>query len=322
MAVVMTLGWAWQRRHGNAGIVDALWAFGLACAAVWLAVAGTGATAARLLVGVLGATWGLRLALHLWLRVRGEPEDGRYRALRAHWQGHQAKFFGFFQFQALLVVLFALDGAYLAANLTKIPDGGWLPLTMGIAIFTLLTTWSKGRALMRANMAEGAMPLEVFAKSAHSSAARVPGTAVFLTADAHGVPSALLHNIKHNKVLHEQNVFVTVCNHEVPWIGLDQRLEIEPLGHDCWQVIVHYGFKNDPDLPRALSLLEGRGVDLNPMTTSYFLSRDIVTPTLGSGMAPWREKLFAPMHHSATAAAEFLNLPSNAVVELGSKIEI
>lgn len=116
MVVVMTLGWAWQRRHGNAGIVDALWAFGLACAAVWLALAGTGAATARLLVGVLGAAWGLRLALHLWVRVRGEAEDGRYRALREHWQGHQAKFFGFFQFQALLVVLFALPWLAVAGH--------------------------------------------------------------------------------------------------------------------------------------------------------------------------------------------------------------
>jgi len=151
---------------------------------------------------------------------------------------------------------------------------------------------------------------------------RVPGTAVFLTAQPGIVPNALMHNLKHNKVLHEQNLFVMVRSHELPWIGMDKRLEVEPLGHDCWQVTVHYGFKNDPDLPKALGLLEGRGIDLNPMATSYFLSRDIVTPTGGPGMALWREKLFAQMHHSATAAAEFLNLPNNAVVELGSKVEI
>ena len=136
------------------------------------------------------------------------------------------------------------------------------------------------------------------------------------------MPNALLHNLKHNKVLHEQNLFVTVRSHEVPWIGMDKRLQVDALGHDCWQIIVHYGFKNDQDLPKALALLTGRGIKLNPMSTSYFLSRDIVTPTLGSGMMLWREKLFAQMHHSATAAAEFLNLPSNAVVELGSKVEI
>ena len=108
----------------------------------------------------------------------------------------------------------------------------------------------------------------------------------------------------------------------MPWIGLDKRLEVEPLGHDCWRVLVHYGFKNDPDLPKSLALLAGRGIDLNPMTTSYFLSRNIVIPTPGSGLMPWREKLFAYMHQNATGTAEYLNLPSNAVVELGGKVEI
>jgi KUP system potassium uptake protein len=145
---------------------------------------------------------------------------------------------------------------------------------------------------------------------------------VFLTAETGTVPNALLHNLKHNKVLHEQNLFVTVRHHEVPWIGLDKRLAIEALGRDCWQVVIHYGFKNDPDVPRALAAMRGRGCDLEPMTTSYFLSRDVVVPTLHQGMAPWREKLFVQMHHNAGAAAEFLNLPSNAVIELGSKIEI
>ena len=130
--------------------------------------------------------------------------------------------------------------------------------------------------------------------------ARVDGTAVFLTAEPGVVPNALLHNLKHNKVLHEQNLFVTVRNHEVPWIPMDKRIEMEPLGHHCWQVIVHYGFKNDIDLPRALEHARLRGCQLEPMTTSYFLSRDVVIPTLGSGMAPWREKLFAQMHHNAS----------------------
>jgi KUP system potassium uptake protein len=152
--------------------------------------------------------------------------------------------------------------------------------------------------------------------------ARVEGTAVFLTAEPGVVPNALLHNLKHNKVLHEQNLFVTVRNHEVPWIPMDKRIEMEPLGHHCWQIIVHYGFKNDIDLPSSLSGARLRGCQLEPMSTSYFLSRDVVIPTLGSGMAPWREKLFAQMHHNASGAADFLSLPNNAVVELGSKIEI
>ncbi len=123
-------------------------------------------------------------------------------------------------------------------------------------------------------------------------------------------------------MLHRTNLFVTVQHHEVPWIGFDQRCEIEPLGNDCWQVTLHFGFKDEPDLPLALAQLAGRGIDLDPMDTSYFLSRDIVIPTIGAGMPLWREKLFASMHRNAAAAADFLNLPTNRVVELGSKVEI
>ncbi|OJX35385.1 MAG: potassium transporter Kup [Burkholderiales bacterium 68-12] len=218
---------------------------------------------------------------------------------------------------------FVIDIAFFSSNLLKLVDGGWFPLLIGGGVFLLMTTWKDGREQLNETLRAFSVDLQDFLASVFvSPPARVPGTAVFLTAQPGIVPSALLHNLKHNKVLHEQNLFVTVRNHELPWIGMEQRLEVEPLGHDCWQVAVHYGFKNDPDLPRALALLAGRGVDLNPMTTSYFLSRDIVTPTPGPGMALWREKLFAQMHHSATAAAEFLHLPSNAVVELGSKIEI
>ena len=155
-----------------------------------------------------------------------------------------------------------------------------------------------------------------------SPPARVEGTAVFLTAEPGTVPNAMLHNLKHNKVLHEHNLFVTVRNHEVPWIGLDKRVEVESLGHDCWQAILNFGFKNDPDVPLALEAAKGRGCELDPMTTSYFLSRDTVIPTIGGDMAQWREKLFAQMHHNASGAADFLYLPNNSVVELGSKIEI
>ncbi len=218
---------------------------------------------------------------------------------------------------------FAIDIAFFSSNLLKLLDGGWFPLLIGGGIFLLMTTWKDGREQLNQTLREFSVDLTSFLESVFvSPPVRVPGTAVFLTAQPGIVPNALMHNLKHNKVLHEQNLFVMVRSHELPWIGMDKRLEVEPLGHDCWQVTVHYGFKNDPDLPKALGLLEGRGIDLNPMATSYFLSRDIVTPTGGPGMALWREKLFAQMHHSATAAAEFLNLPNNAVVELGSKVEI
>ncbi|MFN4359548.1 MAG: potassium transporter Kup [Hylemonella sp.] len=218
---------------------------------------------------------------------------------------------------------FLVDLAFFSSNLLKLFDGGWFPLAIGGAIFILMTTWKQGRAQLNAALRQDALDLPSFLDAVFiSPPLRVEGTAVFLTAEPGNVPNALLHNLKHNKVLHRNNLFVTVRNHEVPWIGLAQRVEIEPLGHDCWQVIVNYGFKNDPDLPEALQQVRSQGCSLEQMTTSYFLSRDIVIPAVGQGMLPWREKLFAQMHHNASAAAEFLNLPNNAVVELGSKIEI
>ena len=218
---------------------------------------------------------------------------------------------------------FIVDFAFFASNMLKLFDGGWFPLLIGGVIFTLMMTWKQGRALLNEKLRADAIDLRSFLESVFvSPPTRVEGTAVFLTAESGTVPNALLHNLKHNKVLHENNLFVTVRNHEVPWIGLDKRLAIESLGHHCWQVTIHYGFKNDPDVPKALQQIKGRGCELDVMTTSYFLSRDTVVPTIGSGMAQWREKIFAQMHHNASGAADFLNLPNNAVVELGSKIEI
>ena len=220
-------------------------------------------------------------------------------------------------------VFFVIDAVFFASNLLKIAQGGWFPLAMAAALYVVMSTWKDGRRLLNKKLRADALDLPGFLEAVFlSPPVRVEGTAVFLTAEAGTVPNALLHNLKHNKVLHENNLFVTVRSHEVPWIGLDKRIQIESLGHDCWQVVIHYGFKNDPDVPKALQQIKGRGCELNTMTTSYFLSRDTVVPTLGAGMAPWREKLFAQMHHNASGAADFLNLPSNAVVELGSKIEI
>ncbi len=218
---------------------------------------------------------------------------------------------------------FAVDFMFWASNLLKLLDGGWFPLAIGAVVFMLMGTWKDGRALLNSKIKADSLDLREFLDSVFiSPPVRVEGTAVFLTAAVGTVPNALLHNLKHNKVLHETNLFVTVRSHEVPWIGLDKRIEIERLGHDCWQVLIHYGFKNDPDVPKALQQLKGRGVSLEPMSTSFFLSRDTVVPVLGEGMAPWREKLFAQMHHNASSAADFLNLPNNSVVEMGSKIEI
>ena len=216
-----------------------------------------------------------------------------------------------------------VDLMFFASNSLKIVQGGWFPLLMAAVLFTIMATWKRGRELMMEKMSAESLDLTGFLNAVFvTPPLRVGGTAVFLTAESGVVPNALLHNLKHNKVLHSQNLFVTVRIHEVPWIDLDKRLEVNALGHDCWQLHVHYGFKDDLDLPKALQQIKDWDCRLDPMATSYFLSRDTVVPTIGSGMADWREKLFAQMHHNASGAADFLNLPSNAVVELGSKIEI
>jgi KUP system potassium uptake protein len=220
-------------------------------------------------------------------------------------------------------VFFVVDFAFWASNMLKLLDGGWFPLLIGAAIFSLMMTWKQGRKLLHEKSKSDGIDLKSFLEAVFvSPPVRVEGTAVFLTSEQSTVPNALLHNLKHNKVLHQHNLFVTVKSHEVPWIGLNKRVQIEPLGHDCWQVTLNFGFKNDPDVPEALQQITSRGCEMDPMQTSYFLSRDTVVPTIGGGMSEWREKLFAQMHHNASAAADFLRLPNNAVVELGSKVEI
>ena len=222
----------------------------------------------------------------------------------------------------LLVAFFALDGAYLAANFTKIPDGGWVPLVMGLFIFTLLTTWSRGRILMRQNMAEGTIPVEVFAKSAHSSATRVPGTAVFMASTNKGVPSALLHNIKHNKVLHERVVILTVQIQDVPYVEEAERFAVKDMTNGFYRLTIRCGFLEETDVPALLKRVTMCGEPFEMMKTSFFLSRQTLIASAKPGMALWREKLFAWMLRNAASAMEFFRLPTNRVVELGSQVEI
>jgi KUP system potassium uptake protein len=210
---------------------------------------------------------------------------------------------------------FIVDFTYFAANVVKVVDGGWFPLLIGGFMFTLMMTWKQGRRLMSESLRADAIDLDSFLQSVFiSPPTRVPGTAVFLVSDQGLTPNALLHNLKHNKVLHQTNLFVTVRHHEVPWIPIGKRAEMEALGHDCWQVTLNFGFKNEPDVPTALAGLREHGCTIEDMDTSYFLSRDIVIPTIGSGMASWREKLFVGMHRNAAAAADFLRLPTTRLV--------
>jgi KUP system potassium uptake protein len=223
---------------------------------------------------------------------------------------------------ALLTVFFTVDLAYLTSNLTKVPDGGWFPLLVGLVAFTLLTTWAKGRKLMIDRLREAAMPISIFIESAATSATRVPGTAVFMTSTPDGVPHALLHNLKHNKVLHERVVLLTVKIADVPYVEQETRCLLEPLGHGFHRLVIKYGFMQEPDVPTALKQITGCGPEFKMMDTSFFLARQTLLASSRPGMAIWREKLFAWMLRNAESAMEFFKLPTNRVVELGSQVEI
>jgi len=221
-----------------------------------------------------------------------------------------------------VAAFFMVDGAYFAANMTKVPDGGWFPLLMGFIIFTLLTTWARGRGLMIERMREAAIPVPVFIKSAVNSATRVPGTAVFMTSSAGGVPHALLHNLKHNKVLHERVILLTVKIEDVPYVDPIKRIWFEDLEAGFFRLVVRYGFMEEPDVPAALALATECGAKFKMMDTSFFLARQTLIASARPGMAIWREKLFAWMLRNAESAMEFFRLPTNRVVELGSQVEI
>jgi KUP system potassium uptake protein len=222
----------------------------------------------------------------------------------------------------LLVLFFTVDFSYLSANLLKIPAGGWFPLLVGAIAFTLLTTWAKGRQLMIARMNEASLPMEIFIKSAAPSAARVPGTAVFMTSSASGVPHALLHNLKHNKVLHERVILLTVRIEDVPYVMPEKRLEVRDYGSGFYRVIARYGFMEEIDVPASLAQLKGIGDQCKMMDTSFFLARQTLLASARPGMAIWRERLFAWMLRNAVSAMDFFKLPTNRVVELGSQVEI
>jgi KUP system potassium uptake protein len=222
----------------------------------------------------------------------------------------------------LLVLFFTVDFTYLAANLLKIPAGGWFPLLVGAVAFTILTTWAKGRQLMISRMNEASLPMEIFIKSAAPSATRVPGTAVFMTSSASGVPHALLHNLKHNKVLHERVILLTVRIEDVPYVSQEKRLETNDYGSGFYRVILRYGFMEEIDVPAALAQLKDIGQQCRMMDTSFFLARQTLLPSSRPGMAIWREKFFAWMLRNAVSAMEFFKLPTNRVVELGSQVEI
>jgi KUP system potassium uptake protein len=225
---------------------------------------------------------------------------------------------------ALISMFFlSIDLAYFSANIVKILVGGWFPVVVGIVVYTLLATWKRGREILFERLRPGAIQLQPFIDSiTEHPPVRVPGTAVFLTATQEGVPHALLHNLNHNKVLHERVLLLTVRAEDIPHVPDSQRVEVKPLSNDFYRLTVHYGFKDEPDLPRALELTRSQGLDFNMMETSFFLSRQTLVPTQSPGMALWREKLFAAMSRNAASATVFFKIPTNRVVELGTRIEL
>jgi KUP system potassium uptake protein len=217
-----------------------------------------------------------------------------------------------------------IDVSFFSATLLKIADGGWFPLAIGATVFITMTTWRRGREILFQRLEEGAVPLKGFLDSLFKDPPqRVPGTAIFLTATPDAVPHALLHNLSHNKVLHERVVFLTVEVRDVPWISFADRVTCESLGHGCWRIRVRYGFMNRPDVTRALELCGALGLEFNLMETSFFLSRQKIVPVHGGiGMAFWRDRLFAAMARNAGNVTDYFNIPTNRVIELGSRVQI
>jgi len=217
-----------------------------------------------------------------------------------------------------------IDASFFAATLVKVADGGWFPLVIGAGVYVAMTTWRRGREILFEHLNATSVPLGPFLESLfRDPPQRVPGTAVFLTATPDATPHALLHNLNHNKVLHERVVFLTVEIRAVPWVAFEERVTCERLGHGCWRVRVRYGFMNRPDVTAALELCGALGLDLEPMETSYFLSRQQVVATEeGVGMALWRDRLFAAMARNAGNVTDFFNIPPNRVIELGTRVQI
>ena len=223
---------------------------------------------------------------------------------------------------AVTLGLLVIDGLYFASNVTKIPDGGWFPLLVAAVVFTLLTTWATGRQLVRTRLKEDSIPFGVFLKSVGERVRRVPGTAVFLASTNEGVPPGLLHNLKHNHILHDRVVILTVSNRGVPHVAPEDRCEVEDMGQGFYRMVLHYGFMDEADIPAALAVEDRAGGPFKAMETSYFLSRQTLIPSARPGMALWREKLFALLVRNAQSAMEFFKLPTNRVIELGSQLEI
>ncbi|MEO8296582.1 MAG: potassium transporter Kup [Burkholderiales bacterium] len=221
------------------------------------------------------------------------------------------------------IFFLAVDALLVAGCAVKFFDGGWFPLTVGLGLFVVMSTWQRGRALVLQAIRRDGTDLPGFIEALDpASIARASRVAVYAVADPQTVPQALLHNLKHNQVLHERNVILTVRFAEVPFVPERERARVEALGQGFWRVTLTFGFMQEPDVPRALKLCAAQGLEIPLFETSYFLSRETVVPMPGSGMAHWRERLYAAMSHNAGSVVTFFRLPDNAVVELGARVQI
>ncbi len=260
----------------------------------------------------LAAAYGIAVTLAMVITT-----NLAYAIARGHW--------GLRKRAALPVFCFflAIDLAFVGANVLKIADGGWFPLVVGVVTFTLMSTWKRGRQLLGERLSRGALPFEQFvATITPESPPRVPGTAVFMTREPGATPTALLHNLKHNKVLHEQVIVLTVLTEEVPYVPARDRVEIEKLGKGCFRMQARYGFLQSPGVPDVVARARDKGFDLQPMQTTFFLSRETLIPSEVKGMALWRERLFALMSRNALRPTDFFRIPPNRVVELGMQVRL
>jgi len=218
-----------------------------------------------------------------------------------------------------------VDAAFFSASMLKVAEGGWFPLLMAALIFTVMSTWRRGRQILVQRLQSSAIPLDPFVTSLFADPPmRVHGTAIFMAADRDAVPHALLHNLSHNKVIHERVVFLTVTIDDVPWLPMEERCKVEPMGHECYRILMRFGFKDRPDVTKALELCKPLGLEFHMMETSFFLNRETLIPVLDTwgGMALWRERMFAAMARNASSVTDYFNIPTNRVIELGTQIEI
>ena len=224
---------------------------------------------------------------------------------------------------ALGALFLTVDCSFLGANLLKIPSGGWFPLAVGLSVFILMSTWKRGRQTLARRLSEEALPLDMFvARQKEKPMRKVEGTAVYMTGDPEKVPTALLHNLKHNKILHERVVFLTVLTEPVPRVPGNDRVQVEGLADGFYRVVVRYGFSQNADIPRALRLCKALGLEFDLMQTSFFLGHEKLVPSVKSQMAQWRGKLFVAMSRNALSATDFFKIPPNRVVELGTQVQL